>query len=79
MIVKWLQQNHPGILENGRVEKHNGVKGKMMKKILSDVKWSLDVGLGWCLSAKNSLLNSNGYIPNQLMLGYNFFPSILDN
>ena len=50
----------------------------MMPKVLSDVKCSLDVALAWCLSAKNSLFNSYGYSPNQLVFGYNTnFPSVL--
>ena len=52
---------------NGIVEKHNGVIGNMMGKVLPDVGCSLEVALAWCLSAKNSLLNSYGYNPNQLV------------
>ena len=51
----------------------------MMAKLLSDVKCSLDVALAWCLSAKNSLYNSYGYSPNQLVFGYNTnFASVLN-
>ena len=65
---------------NGIVEKHNGVIGNMMEKVLSDVGCSLEVALAWCLSAKNALLNSYGYSPNQLVFGYNpNFPSVIDN
>ena len=65
---------------NGIVEKHNGIIGNMTGKVLLDVKCSLDVALAWCLSAKNSLLNSHGYSPNQLVFGYNpNFPSVLNN
>ena len=65
---------------NGIVEKHNGVIGNMMEKVLSDVGCSLEVALAWCLSAKNALLNAYGYSPNQLVFGYNpNFPSVIEN
>ena len=65
---------------NGIVEKHNGIIGNIMPKVLSDGKYSLDVALARCLSAKNSLFNSYGYSPNQLLFGYNTnFPSVLNN
>ena len=52
----------------------------MVGKVLSDVKCGLDVALAWCLSAKNSLLNSYGYSSDQLVFGYNpNFLSILNN
>ena len=67
-------------LSNGIVEKHNGIIGNMMEKVLLYLKCSLYVTLVWCLSAKNSLLNSYGYSPNQLVFGYNpNFPSVLNN
>ena len=43
---------------NGVVEKHNGITGNMIEKVLSDVGCSLAIALAWCLSAKNALLNS---------------------
>ena len=52
----------------------------MMEKVLADVNCSLEVALGWRLSAKNSLLNSYGYSLNQLVRGYNpNFLSVMDN
>ena len=65
---------------NGIVEKHNGVIGNMMEKVLSDVGCSLEIALAWCLSAKNVLLNAYGYSPNQLVFGCNpNFPSFIEN
>ena len=65
---------------NGIVEKQNGVVGNMMEKVMPDVGCSLEVALAWCISAKNSLLNSYGYSPNQLVFGYNpYFPSVMQN
>ena len=64
---------------NGVVEKYNGITSNMMEKVLSDVGCSLEVALAWCLSAKNALLNSYGYSPNQLVFGYNpNFSSVSD-
>ena len=65
---------------NGVLEKHNGIIGNMMEKVLSDAGCSLEVALTWCLSAKNALLNSYGYSSNQLVFGYNLnFPSLSEN
>ena len=65
---------------NSIVEKQNGVIGNMMEKVMSDVGCSLEVALAWCISAKNLLLNSYGYSPNQLVFGYNpNFPSVMRN
>ena len=65
---------------NSIVEKRNGVIGNMMEKVMPDVGCSLEVVLAWCIRAKNSLLNSYGYSPNQLVFGYNpNFPSVMRN
>ena len=40
---------------NGMVERHNGIIGESVTKIMHDVICSLDVALSWALSAKNSL------------------------
>ena len=60
--------------------KQNGAIGNMMEKVMSEVGCSLEVALAWCISAKNSLLNSYGYSPNQLVFGYYpNFPSVMRN
>ena len=65
---------------NGIVEKHNGIIRNMVEKVLLDVKSSWGVALAWCLSAKNSLLNSYRYSLHQLVFGYNpNFPSVLSS
>ena len=52
----------------------------MMEKVMSDAGCSLEVALAWCISAKNSLLNSYGYSPNQLVFVYNRnFPLVMRN
>ena len=51
-----------------------------MEKVSSGGGCSLEVALAWCLSAKNTLLNSYGYSPNQLVFGYNpNFSSVAEN
>ena len=51
-----------------------------MEKVMSDVGCSLEAALAWCISAKNSLLNSYGYSPNQLVFVYNRnCPSVMQN
>ena len=65
---------------NSIVEKQNGVIGNMMEKVITDAGCSLEVALVWCISAKNLLLNSYGYSPNQLVFGYNpNFPLVMRN
>ncbi|CAF2215336.1 unnamed protein product [Rotaria magnacalcarata] len=63
---------------NGLNERHNGVLGVMVLKILADVKCSFSTALAWAISAKNTLHNAHGYSPNQLVFGKNpNFPSVL--
>ena len=63
---------------NSIVENQNGVIGNMMEKVMLDIGCSLEVALAWCISAKNLLLNSYQYGPNQLVFGYNpNFPSVV--
>ena len=65
---------------NGIAKKQNDAIGNMMEKVMSDVGCSLEVALAWCISAKNSLLNSYGYITNQLVFAYNpNFSSVMQN
>ena len=65
---------------NRVVEKHNGIIGNMMEKVSSGFGCSSEVALTWCLSAKNVLLNSYGYSPNQLVFRYNpNFSSVAEN
>ena len=64
----------------GIVDKQNGVIGNMIEKVMSDIACPLEVVLAWCISAKNSLLNSYGYSPSQLVFGYNpNFQSVMQN
>ena len=65
---------------NRVVEKQNGIISNIMEKVLPNVGCSLKVALAWCLSAKNALLNSYGYSPNQLVFSYNpNFLSVSEN
>ena len=56
---------------NGVVERLNGVLGKLVLKILDDVKCDIEIALAWAVSARNSYYNNAGYTPNQLVFGFN--------
>ena len=56
---------------NGMVERHNGIIGESVAKIINDINCTLNVALSWALSAKNSLQNFHGFSPNQLVFGRN--------
>ena len=49
-------------------------------KILLETDCSIEIAVGWAVSAKNSLTNVSGFSPNQLVFGKNpNLPCILDN
>ena len=54
---------------NGLCEKHNGVIGNMLDKIMNDVNCSADIAVHWAIAAKNSLMNVYGFSPNVLVFG----------
>ena len=56
---------------NGTVERLNGVLGKLVLKILDDVKCDTDIALAWAVAARNAYYNNSGYSPNQLVFGFN--------
>ena len=56
---------------NGCCERMNAVIGRNVKKIMLDSKCSIDEALAWSVSARNSLSNSSGFSPNQLVFGFN--------
>ena len=62
---------------NGIVERHNQVIGKMMEKLWEDGSKNLKQNLAWCLNAKNSMENNNGFTPYQLSIGLN--PTLPNN
>lgn len=65
---------------NGIVERHNAVIAGSMRKVLMDTNCDASVAVAWAVSAKNSLLNQQGYSPNQLVFGQNFaLPSVVVN
>ena len=52
----------------------------MLDKICDDVKCDYDVALAWTVSAKNALINHNGFSPAQLVFGKAFnLPSTINN
>ena len=48
---------------NSTCERHNHLTTIMLLKICDDVKCSYDTALAWDISAKNSLINQNGFSP----------------
>ena len=56
---------------NGTVERHNQTLGHMLEKVLEEEKCDLSTAVSWCVSAKNSLHNVNGFTPFQLSIGTN--------
>ena len=64
---------------NGTNERHNGLLGQMIDKLL-ERGHTLKDATCWATSAKNSLANTEGYSPNQLLFGINpNYPSVLRN
>ena len=65
---------------NGLVERHNLVISEMLEKVLAESKCDFDAALSWCLTAKNSLQNVNGFTPYQIAIGRNpTFPFAVEN
>ena len=63
---------------NGLIERHNGIIGESVSKIMSHVNCSSELALSWAVSAKSSLQNVYGFSPNQLVFRRNpNFPSML--
>ena len=65
---------------NGTVERHNGVLAETVSKLLNDPELNCtpSLAVSWGVSAKNSLLNHNGFTPNQLVQGKNVsLPSVV--
>ena len=63
---------------NGINERHNGILGRMILKVIEDRQCSFEEAIVWAVSAKNSLANVYGYSPNQLVFGKNpAYPSAL--
>lgn len=65
---------------NGLVEKHNGIIGEAVSKIVEDTNCSVEVALCWAVHAKNSLQNIHGFSSYQIVFGKNpGLPSVLNN
>lgn len=56
---------------NGLCESHNQTLTSTSLKIKDDVNCEFDSDLAWAVCAKNSLFNSNGFSPSQLVFGRN--------
>ena len=65
---------------NGVCERQNAVIGDSVRKIMADCNCALEVALAWAIAARNSLTNSFGFSPNQLVFGYNpAIPNVVTN
>ena len=64
---------------NGLCERHNQTLTNIMQKVRADKKEiNLETALCWALAAKNSMVNTHGFSPYQLVFGKNpNFPSTL--
>ena len=56
---------------NGLCERHNGILGDNIKKIMASSNCSLDVAIHWATAAKNSLASVYGFSPTILVFGRN--------
>ena len=65
---------------NGVCERLNAVLGNSVRKILCDSQCDLECALAWAVVARNALLNSSGFSPNQLVFGFNpAIPNVFSN
>ena len=54
---------------NGLVEKHNGILGQMITKLLAEDPVDPKIATHWAVAAKNSLATVYGFSPNTLVFG----------
>ena len=55
---------------SGLIERHNGVLGNTMKKMMSEKRnYSLETDVAWAIAAKITLKNVYGFSLNQLVSG----------
>ena len=65
---------------NGLCEKHNGILGNMVNKIMRNKECPIEIAVHWAVAAKNALSNVYGFCPNILVFGRNpNFPSAMSN
>ncbi len=56
---------------NGLVERHNGVVGAMISKIMEETNVHRSIAIAWAQNAKNTLNNVYGFSPHFLVFGCN--------
>ena len=65
---------------NGLIEKHNGVLGSMITKMIEEDPMDIKLATHWAVAAKNSLSTVYGFSPNVLVFGRNpNLPNSSDN
>ena len=71
MNINFLTTAAEAPYSNGICEKHNGLIGDAVYKIMDDINCSVEIALCWAVNAKNSLQNIHGFSPYQLVFGRN--------
>ena len=62
---------------NGICERHNAIITEMLLKVKNNCQCDWETALAWGCSAKNCLINVNGFSPHQIVFGKNItLPSI---
>ena len=65
---------------NGLAEKHNGILGQMVEKMLDDEPLDPKLAVHWAVAAKNSLTTVYGFSPNTLVFGRDpCIPTTMEN
>ena len=65
---------------NGLAEKHNGILGQIVIKMLDDQPMASDIALHWAVAAKNALTTVYGFSPNVLVFGRDpTLPNVMEN
>ena len=65
---------------NGVCERLNCVLGINVQRVIDDTNYTVTIGLVWAVAAGNSLQNSHGFSPNQLVFGANpILPNVWRN
>ena len=62
---------------NGICEPHNAIITEMLLKVKNDCQCDWETALAWAFSAKNCLINVNGFSPHHIVFGKNITLSLI--
>ena len=80
MFIKIMCTAAESPFSNGICERSNALLGNSVNKIIKDCHCDVEIALAWAVAARNTLLNSQGFSPNQVVFGFNpGFPSVYQN